>query len=625
MARQRPRETRPQLIERLQREAARRPALYRMRLAALAVAGDLALMAMQIVPIVAMVVVGALLYWKPWFLWLGGAVILFFIWLLRPTFEFGGHELKREDAPELFAAMDVLRERLEVPARMQVFIDESFNAGASEARGLFGLAGRRCGLILGVPLLAALSREQVLAVIAHEFGHFSRRHGRLGHWIYRARLGWLQYAGHVGSSSSPYGRAMNLYAERFVPYFSTRSFVYSRQCEYEADRDASLAAGGAIFAEALTCVAVIGRLWNDGFPRRLAELQRSAAEPPDDFHEKFAAAAREWPAAALRAWLDKEMSEPSGWLDTHPSLSDRLASLQQTPRFAHAAQNAGSALLGATWPGLLAEFNGKWRKSIEGTWLLEHLRLKHIVTPLAHAGDADAKQWPAARQLARAQALQSVDPERGEVGLRSLYQARPDDPHVTFAYAAMLLEDQDPAGLEIMESVAKAHATFRMPAYTRGLAYHRHKGDQEQAAIWSERAQRSAERRFSVAHDFMIDALAGKAETSDLPQEVRNVLAEAVCRDPVIVKGWLMQGSVPYGATDADTGLRLKLHALVLVIATAEMQKKGESEEDIARRYEQAMEALVAPDEHYIVRTYYNTEIIPAALSASGQLGAATS
>ena len=111
--------------------------------------------------------------------------------------------------------------------------DAELNASAAETRGLFGVLGTRRVLTLGVPLLGTLSREELMAVIAHEYGHFSRRHGRLGHWLYRARVGWLRYAEHVDESDSTFYRAAAWYAARFVPYFSARSFVHSRQCEYE--------------------------------------------------------------------------------------------------------------------------------------------------------------------------------------------------------------------------------------------------------------------------------------------------------------------------------------------------------------------------------------------------------
>ena len=252
---------RVKLLECLQRKAAQNPRAYRRRLAVLAVAGDIALTAIQVIlPLAALVLFGVLnalvlLGGLPTipvlFYWVGAAALIFLVWLVRPTVRWDGRELTAQQAPDLHEAIIELRRRLQVPGRMHVFLDDSFNAGAAESRGFLGLFGTRFALTLGVPLLAALSGDQVLAVIAHELGHFSRRHGRLGHWLYRARVGWIDYARQVEESDSPFDRAAAWYSSRFVPFFSIHCFVHSRQCEYEADADAALAVGGERVAGAL--------------------------------------------------------------------------------------------------------------------------------------------------------------------------------------------------------------------------------------------------------------------------------------------------------------------------------------------------------------------------------------
>ena len=50
----------PELIARLQSEASRRPSAYRLRLAIIAVGGDLALMVTQLLPVAAPLIIGAL-------------------------------------------------------------------------------------------------------------------------------------------------------------------------------------------------------------------------------------------------------------------------------------------------------------------------------------------------------------------------------------------------------------------------------------------------------------------------------------------------------------------------------------------------------------------------------------
>ncbi|MGH8740101.1 MAG: M48 family metallopeptidase, partial [Burkholderiales bacterium] len=378
-------------IARLEEEASRNPAAYRRKLAVIAIAGDFALTVTQVLPLAAPIVVGVLLIDLKLFYWLGAASVAFLAWVLRPGFRFQGRELKAEEAPRLHADIGRLKQKLHVPGHMRVYLDESFNASAAETRGWFGIVGTQCALTLGIPLLVALDREQVLAVIAHEFGHFSRRHGRFGHWLYRARAGWNQYAEDVGDSDSAFDRAAAWYARQFVPFFSARSFVHSRQCEYEADADAALAVGSESFASALTRIAVIARLWNERAPRQVLAWQLQSSQPPDDFYERFARCVQECSSADARSWLDDALREPSGWLDTHPSLSERLRSVKQDVVLAEPRDRAGEALLGEAWPKVLAEFNQEWTRQAQADWLVEHLRLKHLSQPLLAAGDEAAR------------------------------------------------------------------------------------------------------------------------------------------------------------------------------------------------------------------------------------------
>jgi hypothetical protein len=98
----------------------------------------------------------------------------------------------RGQAAGLMALVEALRQRLDAPPIDEVRLDdEGFTAGVLElGLGFFRWRTRRI-LCLGVPFLAAVDETALRAVTAHELGHFSRRHGRLGHWLYRARGAWL--------------------------------------------------------------------------------------------------------------------------------------------------------------------------------------------------------------------------------------------------------------------------------------------------------------------------------------------------------------------------------------------------------------------------------------------------
>jgi Zn-dependent protease with chaperone function len=601
----------PEIIARLQNVASRSPVAYRFRLVAIAIAGDFALTFAQVLPWAVPIVIGVFWANVEVFYWLGGAAIVFLAWMFRPTFRFEGRELAAEECQELREEVERLRRQLRVPDRMHLYLDDSFNASAAESRGLFGLLGTKCVLTLGVPLLMALTREQALAVIAHELGHFSRRHGRLGHWLYRARVGLAMYAHYVNESDSSFDRAAAWYSRKFVPFFSVRCFVHSRQCEYEADADAALAVGRAAIGEALMRTEVVGRLWEKGFPRRITDWQREHSEPPRDFYERFQQFIQECSPSIQQSHLEEALRAPSSWHDTHPSLSERLRSLAQEPILRSPTDTAGQALLSARWAVLCAEFNDKWVKQIQGEWLLEHLRLRHIVLPLVSADETNVRNWSADQRLARARALRASDPARGLIELKELYQLNPSHKRIKFAYAAALLNEKDHAGVEVMESLARADAAFRAPAFFRVLAFYEQKGDGQQIERWSRWLNEISRSLGETVSKFLDRATAGEGRPSSLPAGEQALISEAVRRDPCVVNAWLLEGDAQLSYATNRPAIPLLTHLLVLAVDLAEAKRLDQDEDSIAGRYESMLGTLVPPEQIPLVRTYLTTEPIP--------------
>jgi Zn-dependent protease with chaperone function len=582
--------------------------LNRFRLTVLAVAGDIALTAVMVLPWFAVIFFGVVLTNRVFFYWMGAAALVFLVWLLRPSFKFDGRKLPREEAPELHAELDALRQKLQVPGRMHVFLDDSFNAGAAESRGLLGLLGTRRILILGIPLLAVLSREQALAVVAHEFGHFSRRHGRLGHWLYRARVGWIRFAEQIVESDSSFDRAAAWYAKKFVPYFSTRCFVHSRQCEYEADADAASIVGSACFSEALTRVAVVACAWNELLPREIRDWQLRESEPPADFYERFSIAVQCCTHDQRKAWLDQCLESVPTSQDTHPGLAERLQSLKEGPRLADFAASAGAALLGPAWPAVLSEFNARWSGEARSEWVIEHLRLKHVMQPLAAVDPATIGDWNAEKRLRRAKALRLLEPAAGLGELRSLHLQHPRNERITFAFGAALLNEGDDAGIEILSALARNNVAMRFQAYLRLLAYFERKGNTEQIERYSTLANRVARRQTEAARSFLSDAEEGRVAVSSLPPDMKSFLAQASNADSCIVAAWLFEATTQLPMADYKTSLPVVAHGLALAIDPEELKRNGSDEAQVAERYEAALASLTPPDQITVVRTFFKTE-----------------
>ncbi|HWA84190.1 MAG TPA: M48 family metallopeptidase, partial [Fimbriimonadaceae bacterium] len=115
-------------------------------------------------------------------------VLLRSLWVkLAPP---SGVTLRRGDARELYKEVDSIADRLKAPKPNEIRIDYRLNAAASQTPrwGMFGPS--RNVLLLGLPLLTTMSPDEVRAIIAHEFGHFSGSHGKFGAWAYRVEWTW---------------------------------------------------------------------------------------------------------------------------------------------------------------------------------------------------------------------------------------------------------------------------------------------------------------------------------------------------------------------------------------------------------------------------------------------------
>ncbi len=103
-----------------------------------------------------------------------------------------GKRIHRDQTPELFDVIAEVRAAIAGPHVHNVLLSDEFNAGIVQVPkfGMFGWSSNY--LVVGVPLLKAIGPDEFRAVIAHEFGHLSGRHGRFAGWIYRIRQSWIQ-------------------------------------------------------------------------------------------------------------------------------------------------------------------------------------------------------------------------------------------------------------------------------------------------------------------------------------------------------------------------------------------------------------------------------------------------
>ncbi|MFI5642677.1 M48 family metalloprotease [Streptomyces goshikiensis] len=209
-----------------------------------------------------------------------------------------------------------------------------------EDAGYLGLSPGHSVLSVGLPLLAALSRDQMRAVVTHEMAHMALRH-------HRARACTVR----LETSLAAANRSLDelTHANRFVAMYTGyprmligvhrwlfRLVVQSlrRRQEREADAAAARWCGAATVADALIKAALAESLWPD-FQKLFLKQGLPGFLPVDPFRGFAHTLSDPSVRSALRSLRTVLLSAPAaitGLGSPHPHLADRCERLTRGKR-----------------------------------------------------------------------------------------------------------------------------------------------------------------------------------------------------------------------------------------------------------------------------------------------------
>ncbi len=387
------------LIQKLEVFACKQPGVYKLRLALLAALGYVYILAILAATLTLLVGIIWLMFSSRSFnagavkaiifLLAFGLILLRSLWVSFPPPT--GLYVKRKDLPGLYAFVDELSASLQAPRFHQILITEDFNAAVTQRPRLGLLGWQQNYLIIGLPLMLALTTQQFRAVLAHELGHLSGNHSRFGGWIYRQRLTWYRIAEGMGQGGN---ETSWLIFERFlkwyVPFFNAYAFVLARMNEYEADRCAAELAGAKNTAEALINADVKATfLENSFFSNIYKQVETEISAPSLVFTEMKAALLQEIPSTLSSLYLTQALALKTNNFDTHPCLSDRLNALQCLPKNQEEILlptaikvSAAREVLGTALDKLIDYFNKMWYDRMATPWRQKYAQIQESLATL---------------------------------------------------------------------------------------------------------------------------------------------------------------------------------------------------------------------------------------------------
>lgn len=251
------------------------------------------------------------------------------------------------DEPALWERVRFLAQAVGTRAPSRIYLVPDVNAAVWENARLLGLIPGRRSMMIGMPLLIALTPAQLDAVIAHELGHYGNRDTRLGALDHRAR-GSVTAAvaaaqGRLAGRRTADGRprrfrmpGQTVYVALFGAYAHLVLSVTqqaSRRQEFAADRVAAGIAGQANAAAGLRELPAVEAAFNFYLDRYVAAgIERDLLPAPGEvlggFARLLAEPTRQADLDPLRQDPTAETPDP---FDSHPPIRDRIAAIEALP------------------------------------------------------------------------------------------------------------------------------------------------------------------------------------------------------------------------------------------------------------------------------------------------------
>jgi Zn-dependent protease with chaperone function len=244
-----------------------------------------------------------------------------------------------QDCPRLYQVLEEVAHRVDTDPVDEVYLAPGSSIGVhQEGRGPFGLFGvKRRVLTLGLSTLHFLTIDELRAILAHEYAHFSHKDTFYSRLLYQVDLSIGQALGGMAGTGGAFNYVNPFYWFLVLYYksYSLLSAGFSRSREFLADRMASTLYGSDVFASALAKVATDGALFEMTV---YGNIQQLLAEGKAfvNMYAAFRSFRDEQLAREEREETYKKLLEDNASLfASHPTFRERIEAVEALPKSDH--------------------------------------------------------------------------------------------------------------------------------------------------------------------------------------------------------------------------------------------------------------------------------------------------
>lgn len=229
-------------------------------------------------------------------------------------------ELKENDRKKLNSIIETICKRTGQKKPHQIIITEGTGVAVT---GFFTKK-----IIIGMVALKFMNEEDILAILAHEYGHFANKDTLLGYLTYRIQ-NFIEIQKEINRQNIGASYTLIVYLPTWLffyvlsKYYSLISLWYSRRVEFRADDFASGLVGEQKFVDALVKYCIVTDIFDEVVPQYVTHYLKQGKRIVNLYEYIKPVYSEE----NMRRALHTVLSAKSSWWSTHPSISERLEML----------------------------------------------------------------------------------------------------------------------------------------------------------------------------------------------------------------------------------------------------------------------------------------------------------
>ncbi|HBC85572.1 MAG TPA: hypothetical protein DCZ94_01325 [Lentisphaeria bacterium] len=488
----------------------------------------------------------------------------------------GGYELSPAEAPRLFELVEEISRKMVTAKISSIRLNADMNAAVLQ-RPRFAIPFFfRNHLLLGLPLLNALPKAEMEALLAHEFAHISGSHGIFSAWIYRTRKTWQELYS-VGAMDK---RRLDLFwhilMRWYVPFCAAYTYVLGRSWELEADSRAARMAGNEKMASCLIDIELKTKVSaHDFWPAIYDRVVDEEIPPKDVFMMLNSFHKSESKFQGTEVLLGHLLKARTGINDSHPCLGDRLAAIGQDMKNPEVRRNLVAGFMRSLPLESAAEFylekrnshytsifSKNWKASIIGYWRQRHgaaEAAKKRIAELLRKMEKETLSKFEDTELFKCRLTVSGSPDSRLALARKQLELHPESAEAHYFLGVELLSRDDDSGIDELGKAMQMHSDYALCSFEEIQGYLLKNGRDDDLAPYREKVKAfcdeakkaDAERQKLSRRDSFIP--------HDLPPEKVTKICDVISHLRRITRAYLVRKQVSHLADRPCYVLALEL------------------------------------------------------------------